>query len=252
MVLLENQNHFGFHAVEANEKQGMVDDVFHSVAQDYDRMNDAMSLGMHHIWKDAMIAWAGLSSKRKIKSLDVAGGTGDIALRIAKNTHPQSDITILDINHDMLSAGKARPEMAAYDDIIHFVQANGESLPLPSHHFDLYTIAFGIRNVPDIEKALAEAYRVLKPGGRFMCLEFSHVDIPWLDKIYDYYSFHAIPELGKLIANDKESYQYLVESIRLFPNADLFSMAIEKAGFQKTRYRKLSGGIVAIHSAWKV
>lgn len=251
MAILENQTHFGFKSVEAENKQGMVDEVFHSVAKDYDKMNDAMSFGMHRIWKDAVIAWAQLSTKRKIKSLDVAGGTGDIALRISKASSPHSEITVLDINYEMLNVGRQRPEII-HQNNIEFIQGNAESLPLPSNIYDLYTIAFGIRNVPDIDAALAEAYRVLKPGGRFLCLEFSHVDIPFLDKIYDQYSFHAIPQLGNIIARDKDSYQYLVESIRRFPNPDMFELAIENAGFKKVSHRMLSGGIVAIHSGWKI
>ncbi len=251
MANFDNRDHFGFQNVSIGEKQGMVDDVFHSVAKNYDVMNDAMSMGVHRLWKDAMMAWLSLSKNRQVKVLDVAGGTGDIAKRIAEKSHKNSHITVLDINHEMLKVGRERfkGELA---DKIDFVQGNAEHLPYADNSFDIYTIALGIRNVPDIPQALREAYRVLKPGGRFMCLEFSKVDIPIFEKIYEAYSFHAIPKMGKLIAGDEESYQYLVESIRQFPNPDVFEDMISDAGFSRVTYRRQTGGIVALHSGWKI
>ena len=246
---------FGYRTVPLDDKQPLVDDVFHSVARRYDLMNDLMSGGMHRIWKDAAVSW--LSPPRKSRRgrpwsvVDVAGGTGDIAIRIARRAASDAAITVADINPSMLDVGRERAAKGGYPGI-RFVEANAEDLPFDSGTFDAYTIAFGIRNVPRIEQALAEAYRTLRFGGRFICLEFSDVDVPFLDRIYEGYSFNAIPVIGRIFANDAEAYQYLVESIRRFPDQERFAAMIRNAGFTRVSYRNLSGGIAAIHSGWKI
>ena len=242
---------FGFERVALREKQARVDDVFRSVAKRYDLMNDLMSAGLHRAWKAQLIAMLRPSRTRPFRHLDVAGGTGDVAFRVLDAGGPDTAVTVLDINEAMLRVGAERVA-GRYPGRIDFVTGNAESLPLPDAAFDAYTIAFGIRNVPRIEVALAEARRVLKPGGRFLCLEFSNVDLPVLDRIYDAYSFHVIPRLGARVAGDAESYRYLVESIRKFPTRGAFAGMIEGAGFRHVSHRALSGGIVAIHSGWKV
>ncbi|WP_159731406.1 bifunctional demethylmenaquinone methyltransferase/2-methoxy-6-polyprenyl-1,4-benzoquinol methylase UbiE [Methylosinus sp. Ce-a6] len=248
----ETSTHFGFSEVGLDEKQGLVDDVFHKVARRYDIMNDLMSGGMHRLWKDAFAAKVRPSRRGPFRHLDVAGGTGDIAFRIAKAAGPEAEIVVLDINGDMLDVGRDRAVQRGLSDKVEFVQANAESLPFPDAHFDAYTIAFGIRNVPRIDVALSEAHRVLKPGGRFLCLEFSQVAVPGLDKIYEAYSFNVIPAIGKLVAGDSEPYRYLVESIRRFPRAEEFERMIRQAGFRRTGFERLTGGVVAIHSGWKL
>jgi demethylmenaquinone methyltransferase / 2-methoxy-6-polyprenyl-1,4-benzoquinol methylase len=248
----ETSTHFGFSEVGLDEKQGLVDDVFHKVARRYDIMNDLMSGGMHRLWKDVFAAKVRPSRRAPFRHLDVAGGTGDIAFRIAKAAGPEAEIVVLDINGDMLDVGRDRAVQRGLSDKVEFVQANAESLPFPDAHFDAYTIAFGIRNVPRIDVALAEAHRVLKPGGRFLCLEFSQVAIPGLDKIYEAYSFNVIPAIGKLVAGDAEPYRYLVESIQRFPRAEEFERMIRQAGFRRTGFERLTGGVVAIHSGWKL
>ncbi|GLS44096.1 bifunctional demethylmenaquinone methyltransferase/2-methoxy-6-polyprenyl-1,4-benzoquinol methylase UbiE [Methylobacterium brachythecii] len=242
---------FGFERVSLAEKQGRVDDVFRSVAKRYDLMNDLMSGGLHRAWKSHLIGMLRPGRNRPFRHLDVAGGTGDIAFRVLEAGGPDTDVTVLDINEAMLRVGQERAG-TRFSGQIEFVTGNAESLPLPSNTFDAYTIAFGIRNVPRIDVALKEAFRVLKPGGRFLCLEFSRVDLPILEKIYDAYSFHVIPRIGARVAGDKESYKYLVESIRKFPSPGRFAAMIEEAGFSRVTHRVLSGGIVAIHSGWKV
>lgn len=242
---------FGFTRVRLSEKQGRVDDVFRSVASRYDLMNDLMSGGLHRAWKSHLVSWLRPSRTRPFRHLDVAGGTGDIAFRVLGAGGPDGHVTVLDINEDMLRVGAERARKR-HEERLDFVTGNAESLPLPSESFDAYTIAFGIRNVPRIEAALAEAYRVLRPGGRFLCLEFSRVDLPVLEKIYDAYSFHVIPRLGSAVAGDADSYRYLVESIRKFPSPGSFARMIEEAGFARVTHRVLTGGIVAIHSGWKV
>lgn len=246
------KNSFGFSVIEESEKQNKINNVFHSVAQRYDLMNDIMSSGMHRIWKNAFIAWLSPPRSKKWHLLDVAGGTGDIAFKAIKASGNLIQATILDINSSMLSVGKERALKKNINENIQFVESNAEDLPFSDNQFDAYTIAFGIRNVPDIEKALAQAYRVLKPGGRFLCLEFSEVELPGLDKLYDFWSFYCIPKIGKKITGDEAAYQYLVESIRKFPNQKNFKTLIEKQGFQHVTYRNLTGGIVAMHSGWKI
>ncbi len=241
---------FGFRDVPAAEKEKLVRGVFSSVAKNYDLMNDLMSMGVHRLWKDAMVAW--LNPQPGWKGLDVAGGTGDIAFRIAKvirRRGGEPDITVCDINPDMLAEGVKR---AGAEQAIAWVAGDAQTLPLPDNAFDSYTIAFGIRNVTSIEKALEEARRVLKPGGRFLCLEFSQVVVPGLDVLYDQFSFHLLPRIGGWVAQDREAYQYLVESIRRFPPQAKFARMIEEAGLSQVKVRNLSGGIAAMHSAWKI
>ncbi len=243
---------FGFREVALGDKQRLVDEVFDRVASRYDVMNDVMSGGLHRLWKDAMVAW--LAPPRAGSSfavLDVAGGTGDIAFRIL-NRSAGAAVTVSDINAEMLAVGRKRAEKAGLADRLAFVDANAEDLPFSGNRFDAVTIAFGIRNVPRIDKALSEAFRVLRPGGRFLCLEFSAVDVAVLDRVYDLYSMNVIPRLGAMIAGDGEPYQYLVESIRRFPNQARFAQMIGAAGFERVSYRNLTGGIAAIHSGWKL
>jgi demethylmenaquinone methyltransferase/2-methoxy-6-polyprenyl-1,4-benzoquinol methylase len=241
---------FGFSKVPLPEKQGLVDDVFHSVAAKYDVMNDVMSLGQHRIWKDVLVQE--LHPSGHWRHLDMAGGTGDVAFKIVKAAGLDSRVIVSDINQSMLDVGEERAATQNMLGQVSFRQANAESLPFEDNSFDGYTIAFGIRNVPRRELALREAFRVLKRGGRFMCLEFSHVDVPVLESIYKAYSFSLIPSLGGMIAGDASSYRYLVESIAQFPSAETFRQLIGDAGFARTSYTKLSGGIVAIHSGWKL
>lgn len=242
---------FGYERVALGAKQGRVDAVFHSVARRYDLMNDLMSAGLHRAWKAQIVSMLRPSRNRPHRHLDVAGGTGDVAFRVLDAGGARTEVTVLDINESMLRVGAERAP-ARFAGRVDFVTGNAESLPLPDSTFDAYTIAFGIRNVPRIDLALAEARRVLKPGGRFLCLEFSQVDLPVLDRIYDAYSFHVIPRIGARVAGDAESYRYLVESIRKFPTRGAFAGLIEQAGFRHVTDRPLSGGIVAIHSGWKV
>ncbi|MGH6818290.1 MAG: bifunctional demethylmenaquinone methyltransferase/2-methoxy-6-polyprenyl-1,4-benzoquinol methylase UbiE [Methylovirgula sp.] len=241
---------FGFACVALDEKQGRVDRVFHNVAARYDLMNDLMSGGLHRLWKDRLVSMLRVPKTRAFALIDVAGGTGDVALRIAKAGGPETQVTVLDINPDMLEIGRRRAAQKRVN--LTFVEGNAESLPFPSGAFDAYTIAFGIRNVPRIDAALGEAYRVLRHGGRFLCLEFSQVDNAALDRIYRAYSFRAIPTLGRIVTGDPDAYRYLVESIRRFASAEAFRDKIEAAGFSRASFSKLSGGIVAIHSGWKL
>jgi demethylmenaquinone methyltransferase/2-methoxy-6-polyprenyl-1,4-benzoquinol methylase len=243
---------YGFKQVGPGDKQPLVNDVFHKVANRYDLMNDLMSAGLHRLWKDALVAWLNPPKKPGWKVLDVAGGTGDIAFRIVEASRGNAHATILDINGSMLSVGRDRAEKKRMSENTDFVEANAEELPFAGATFDAYTIAFGIRNVPRIDVALAEAFRVLKPGGRFLCLEFSEVDMPLLDKAYEAWSFNAIPRIGKAVAGDGEPYAYLVESIRKFPNQANFAAMITRAGFDRVSFRNYSGGIAALHSGWKL
>jgi demethylmenaquinone methyltransferase/2-methoxy-6-polyprenyl-1,4-benzoquinol methylase len=244
--------HFGFSDVPLDEKQGRVDDVFHSVARRYDLMNDLMSGGLHRAWKDALVAMAAPAKTTAFRHLDVAGGTGDIVVRMLGAAGPRAEAMLLDINADMLAVGRDRIAAAGLQHRVQIVQGNAENLPFPARSFDLYTIAFGIRNVPRIEAALAEAYRVLKIGGRFLCLEFSSVDVPGLDRAYEAYSFNVIPTLGRVVTGDAESYHYLVESIRRFPDAAVFSAMLRAARFARVAHRPLSGNIAAIHAGWRL
>jgi demethylmenaquinone methyltransferase/2-methoxy-6-polyprenyl-1,4-benzoquinol methylase len=245
------ETHFGFSTVPLGQKQRLVDDVFHKVAGRYDLMNDLMSLGVHRAWKDALVSSLRPPKDRDFSLLDVAGGTGDIAFRVLDAGGGRTRVTVLDVNPDMLSVGRDRAGRR-FGERIEFVCGNAESLPVPDASFDAYTIAFGIRNVPRMDLALAEAYRVLKRGGRFLCLEFSKPDVPGLDALYDAYSFTAVPALGKVVTGDGQPYRYLVESIRKFPSPATFSQMIRTAGFGRVTDRPMSGGIVRLHSAWKL
>ena len=255
--MTENTASFGFRDVPEGEKEGLVKEVFSSVAARYDLMNDLMSAGVHRIWKDAMVEW--LNPRPGWAVLDVAGGTGDIAFRIVemartrKNRRGGDDaaVTVCDINSDMLGEGRRRAEEKG-ETAIEWVCGNAESLPFPDATFDAYTIAFGIRNVTHVERALAEARRVLKPGGRFLCLEFSKVEVPGLDTLYNAYSFKLLPRIGGLVAKDEASYRYLAESIRRFPAQARFARMIADAGLELVKVRNLSGGIAAMHSAWRL
>lgn len=244
----KSTTHFGYREVPEEEKARLVRGVFDSVADKYDLMNDLMSLGVHRLWKAAMIDW--LRPRPGMRLVDVGGGTGDIAFRFLERGG--GPVTVCDINAEMLGVGKDRAIDRGVLEGITWVTGDAENLPFPDGSFDAYTIAFCIRNVTRPQKALAEARRVLRPGGRFLCLEFSRVALPVLDKIYDEYSFRVLPVLGRMVAGDRESYQYLAESIRRFPPQDEFLAMIEKAGFTRASYRNLSGGIAALHSGWRV
>ncbi len=241
---------FGETAVSPSEKTEKVLGVFHSVAKNYNIMNDFMSLGIHRMWKDRFVEL--INPKAGLSYLDVAGGTGDIAFRIHKRTKAQPDMTVCDINTSMLSVGRDEALNKGIIDGIEWVTGNAESLPLPDNSKDVYTIAFGLRNVTHIDNALKEAHRVLRPGGRFYCLEFSHLPDPAMQKIYDSYSYNLIPKMGEIVAKDADSYQYLVESIRKFPKQDALVRRIEAAGFDKAGYKNLSCGIAAMHWGWKL
>ncbi|CAH1677991.1 bifunctional 2-octaprenyl-6-methoxy-1,4-benzoquinone methylase and S-adenosylmethionine:2-DMK methyltransferase [Hyphomicrobiales bacterium] len=251
MTRANDLTHFGFSEVPLDEKQTLVNDVFHKVARRYDVMNDLMSGGLHRVWKNALVSSLRPPRDRPFAHLDVAGGTGDVAFRVLDAGGPETRVTVLDINGDMLEVGKDRAG-ARYGDRITFVASNAEALPFGDREFDAYTVVFGIRNVPRIDKALAEAYRVLKRGGRLLCLEFSHVDVPGADAIYRAYSFNIIPAVGRMVTGDAEPYRYLVESIRRFPTPQAFSTMLEDAGFRSVSYRPMTLGVVALHSAWKL
>ncbi len=248
----KQQTDFGYRRVPADEKQALVDDVFHSVARRYDLMNDLMSFGLHRAWKDALVTAVNPPKKLPFALLDIAGGTGDVALRVIKAGGEQTRATVCDINADMLDIGRRRAVARALDGVVTFTEANAEALPFADRSFDAVTIAFGIRNVPHIERALSEAFRVLKIGGKFLCLEFSAVDLPGLDRLYDFYSFNVIPALGRAIVGDAASYRYLVESIRRFPNPQTFAGMLRAAGFARVSFRPMTGGIVALHSGWRL
>ena len=237
---------FGYQQIAADEKTARVGQVFTSVARSYDVMNDAMSVGMHRLWKDRFVRRVQPRAGESI--LDMAGGTGDIAFRLAASG---AAITVADINPDMLAVGIDRAAKRGIDGLV-WSEANAESLAFPDRFFDAYTIAFGIRNVTDIPAALREAHRVLKRGGRFFCLEFSTTLWPGFSEIYDAYSHHLVPRIGKVVARDEDSYRYLIESIRRFPDMPTFRAMIGDAGFIRTQVEPMLGGLVAIHSGWKI
>ena len=241
--------HFGYREVPEAEKAGMVHGVFTSVASKYDVMNDLMSLGIHRIWKDAMMDW--LAPRPGQRLLDVAGGTGDVAFRFLARA-PGATATVCDMTASMLDEGRKRAEAGAMADRLDWVVGDAMALPFADNSFDVYTISFGIRNVTRIPDALAEAYRVLRPGGRLMVLEFSHIPNDLMQWAYDRYSFGVIPAMGKLVTGDRDSYQYLVESIRQFPDQDRFAAMIRTAGFEQVKYRNLTMGIACLHSGWKI
>jgi len=249
----DRDTHFGYRTVPLAEKQALVDDVFTSVARRYDLMNDLMSGGLHRAWKDALVTAVNPPrGARPFAVLDVAGGTGDVAFRIAVAGGAGTRITVCDINPDMLEVGRQRAADRGLDDKVSFVEGNAEALAFADRSFDVYTIAFGIRNVPRIEAALGQAFRVLRTGGHFLCLEFSHVDVPGFDRLYDLYSFNVIPLLGRTVAGDAESYRYLAESIRKFPRPTVFADMIRAAGFRRVTFKPMTGGIVALHSGWRL
>jgi demethylmenaquinone methyltransferase / 2-methoxy-6-polyprenyl-1,4-benzoquinol methylase len=244
---------FGYKQVAPEARQGLVNEVFASVAERYDLMNDLMSGGLHRLWKADLIAAINPPrSSAPFRLIDVAGGTGDVALRCIAKGGSGCTATICDISPQMLDVGRRKVEAAGKAHQITLVEGNAEALAFPDKSFDAYTIAFGIRNVTHIDKALAEARRVLAPGGHFLCLEFSECQTPMLDRLYDFHSFEVIPRLGQLVAGDADSYRYLVESIRRFPKQEAFAAMIRAAGFGNVTYRNLSGGIAAIHSGWRI
>ena len=245
----EQTTHFGFETVPEAEKAGKVQNVFTSVASKYDIMNDIMSVGIHRIWKEAMMDW--LAPRPGQRLLDVAGGTGDISFKFLKRAG-SGHATVLDITENMLIEGRKRAETDQILDSLDWIVGDAMSLPFADNSFDVYTISFGIRNVTQPQEALNEAFRVLRPGGRLMVLEFSQIPVPLAQKAYDLYSFNVIPTMGKLIANDRSSYQYLVESIRKFPDQETFLSMVQQAGFENASYRNLSLGIAALHSGWKI
>ncbi len=245
----ERTTHFGYETVREEEKAGRVRGVFTSVASRYDLMNDLMSGGVHRLWKDAMMDW--LAPRRGQLLLDVAGGTGDIAFRFLRRAG-QAEAVVLDLTASMLEAGRTRAEAEALSDRLTWVTGDAMALPFEDASFDVYTISFGIRNVTRPDVALSEAYRVLRPGGRLMVLEFSQVPNPALRQLYDLYSFNVIPSLGRAVTGDRDSYQYLVESIRKFPDQETFLTMLRDAGFERADYRNLSMGVACLHSGWKL
>ncbi len=249
---MEKQADFGYQRVPLTGKQALVNDVFRSVAPRYDLMNDLMSFGLHRAWKNALVLAIDPPRNRAFDLLDIAGGTGDVALRAVAAGGRLTQATVCDINPDMLTVGRARAKHRGLGKNLRFAEGNAEALPFADRSFDAAAVAFGIRNVPRIEMALAEAYRVLRIGGKFLCLEFSAVDVPGLDRLYDLYSFNIIPSLGRAVAGDAESYRYLVESIRRFPKPEAFSAMLRSAGFNRVSCRTMSGGIVALHCGWRL
>ena len=246
----DKTTHFGFQTVAEDQKASLVQGVFSSVASRYDIMNDLMSGGIHRLWKDAMMDW--LAPRPGQQLLDVAGGTGDVAFRFLRRAGATAQATVLDLTEPMLIEGQKRAEAANMAGQLDWVVGDAMALPFPPAGFDVYTISFGIRNVTRIEDALSEAFRVLRPGGRLMVLEFSQIPNDLMQKVYDLYSFNIIPMMGQVVTGDRDSYQYLVESIRRFPDQDRFAEMIRSAGFEQVRYRNLSMGIAALHSGWKL
>ncbi len=246
----QRSTHFGFQEVDEAQKAGLVHGVFTRVAGRYDLMNDLMSAGIHRAWKDAMMDW--LAPRPGQRLLDVAGGTGDIAFRFLRRAGEGASAVVLDMTESMLVEGRRRAEAEALADRLDWVVGDAMALPFPDASVDVYTISFGIRNVTRIEDALAEAFRVLRPGGRLMVLEFSRVTSAPLQRLYDVYSFNVIPAMGQVVAGERDSYQYLVESIRRFPDQESFAGMIRAAGFEQVKYRNLSMGVAALHSGWKL
>ena len=244
--------HFGFAEVPLGDKQGRVDAVFHSVARRYDVMNDLMSGGLHRAWKEALVTLACPAKTAPWRHLDVAGGTGDVVIRMLEAAGPQASATLFDINAEMLAVGRQRLAERGLADRVDVIEGNAEALPFPDRSFDAYTIAFGLRNVTDIDKALRDAHRVLKPGGRFLCLEFSKVTSAPIGRAYDAYSERALPLLGRAIAGDAESYRYLHESIRRFPSQRDLARRMGEAGFERAGWRNMTLGIVALHTGWRI
>lgn len=249
MTRNDDTTHFGFETVPETEKAGRVQGVFSSVASKYDVMNDVMSVGIHRIWKDAMMDW--LAPRAGQKLLDVAGGTGDISFRFLKRAG-SGHATVLDLTEPMLVEGRKRAEADRLSESLDWVVGDAMALPFDDNSFDVYTISFGIRNVTRPQEALNEAYRVLRPGGRLMVLEFSQLPNPMMQKAYDLYSFNVIPQMGQLVAGDRDSYQYLVESIRNFPDQETFLAMVKTAGFENAKYRNMTMGVAALHSGWKI
>jgi len=244
------ETHFGFNKVKAGEKAGKVAEVFHSVADKYDVMNDVMSFGVHRLWKRFTLAQTGLKNGQRV--LDLAGGTGDLALKMSRMVGASGEVVLSDINASMLSNGRDRLTDEGVAGNIRYVQANAECLPFPDDYFDCITMAFGLRNVTDKDMALRSMYRILKPGGRLLVLEFSKPVAPGLAPVYDVYSFKLLPLMGKVIANDEESYRYLAESIRMHPDQDTLKGMMQEAGFERCEYHNLTGGIVALHKGFKL
>lgn len=246
----DKTTHFGFRQVPLEEKARQVRGVFDSVADKYDVMNDVMSLGIHRLWKRFTLERSGVRRGQRV--LDLASGTGDLAARFSRMVGPEGKVVVSDINASMLEQGRRRLLDAGVAGNVEYVQANAETLPFPDNHFDCVSIAFGLRNVTDKDAALREMYRVLRPAGRALILEFSHVSLPGVRPLYDLYSFRMLPLMGRLIANDAESYQYLAESIRMHPDQDTLKVMMEAAGFERVEYHNLSGGIVALHRGYKL
>lgn len=245
----ESQTHFGFQTVPTQEKQAKVAEVFHSVANQYDLMNDLMSFGIHRWWKRFAVELS--RAKKGQRVLDLAGGSGDLARLLAKEVGPSGEVVLADINASMLAKGRDRLLDCGLVQSVHYVQANAECLPFAENHFDCITMGFGLRNVTDKAAALRSMYRVCRPGGKVMILEFSAPVLPGLQPIYDWYSFHVLPKIGQWVAQDEDSYRYLAESIRMHPSQEELKTMIEAAGFADCRYHNLSGGIVALHIAYK-
>lgn len=245
-----NTTHFGYKDVPTEEKQAMVADVFHSVAAKYDVMNDLMSFGVHRLWKRFTIDMSGVRPGNKV--LDLAGGTGDLTKKFSKIVGPAGKVVLADINSSMLEVGRERLTNQGYVGNIEYVQANAQYLPFEDNTFDVITIAFGLRNVTDKDEALRSMFRVLKPGGRLLVLEFSQTNNPLLKKAYDLYSFTALPLMGKIVTNDSESYKYLAESIRMHPDQETLKGMMQDAGFNRVSYHNMTGGMVALHRGIKV
>lgn len=245
----DDTTHFGYQTVDSNRKQGLVANVFHSVAAKYDVMNDLMSAGIHRVWKRFTIELSGVRTGHSV--LDLAGGTGDLAAKFSKLVGPEGRVVLADINESMLRVGRDKLTDLGLVGNIEYAQVNAEYLPFPDNTFDCITIAFGLRNVTDKDTALRSMLRVLKPGGRLLVLEFSKPESELLSKAYDAYSFNLLPKIGKLVANDEESYRYLAESIRMHPDQDTLKSMMEEAGFARCEYHNMTGGIVAIHKGLK-